>query len=270
MDCVYSHWTTGHPDGFGDADLEALRRLVPPLALAIKMRLAGARSPTTLVEIYLGRDAGRRVLSGRIARGVADRINAVLWFSDLRGYTTHHRHAPRPTRSSRCSTTMPRRSISAIHDAGGDVLKLIGDGTLAIFRRRRSGRRLPRALARRGRSARAGRRRSTSGARAEGGRSPRSISACISATCSTATSAASSGSTSPSSARPSTRSAASPRCAARSTADVLLSSDFAARRRRRAGRAGVGRPLRAARRRPRRRSCSRSIPRRSDGQLAKI
>ena len=87
MDCVYSHWTTRHPDGFREADLAALRWLVPSLALAIKCASL-ARIAGTLVEVYLGRGAGERVLSGRISRGVAERINAVLWFSDLRGYTT--------------------------------------------------------------------------------------------------------------------------------------------------------------------------------------
>jgi len=63
-----------------------LKRLMPALALAIKCASL-ARIAGTLVEVYLGRDAGQRVLSGRIARGVADRIDAVLWFSDLRGFT---------------------------------------------------------------------------------------------------------------------------------------------------------------------------------------
>jgi adenylate cyclase len=85
-----------------------------------------------LVETYLGRDAGRRVLSGRIARGVADRIEAVLWFSDLRGYT-------RITDTAAPEQVIPLLNdyadaiISAIHQNGGDVLKLIGDGALAIF-----------------------------------------------------------------------------------------------------------------------------------------
>ena len=59
----------------------------PGAGLAIKCASL-ARIADTLVEVYLGRDAGRRVLEGRIPRGVADRINAVLWFSDLRNYTT--------------------------------------------------------------------------------------------------------------------------------------------------------------------------------------
>src|SRR6202030_3645462 len=86
MDCILSSWTSDAPDGFAAPHLAALQRLVPSLALAVKCVSLG-RIAETLVETYLGRDAGRRVLSGRIARGVADRIGAVLWFSDLRGYT---------------------------------------------------------------------------------------------------------------------------------------------------------------------------------------
>ena len=132
MDCVYTNWTTCHPEGFCDDDLHALRRLVPSLALAIKCasltRIAG-----TLVEVYLGRDAGQRVLAGRISRGVTERINAVLWFSDLRGYTTITDSAP-PAEIIPLLNDYAEVVISAIHEAGGDVLKLIGDGTLAIFK----------------------------------------------------------------------------------------------------------------------------------------
>ena len=71
MDCVYSSWTTDAPGGFSDGQIDALQRLVPSLALAAKCASL-ARIAETLVETYLGRDAGRRVLSGRIARGVAD------------------------------------------------------------------------------------------------------------------------------------------------------------------------------------------------------
>jgi adenylate cyclase len=63
-----------------------LQQLVTPLAAALKCASL-ARIAATLVETYLGRDAGRRVLSGRIERGIAERIGAVLWYSDLRGYT---------------------------------------------------------------------------------------------------------------------------------------------------------------------------------------
>ena len=131
MDCVFSYWTTRNPHGFSDADLAALRRLVPTFALGIKCASLG-RIAGTLVEVYLGRDAGQRVLSGRISRGVAEQINTVLWFSDLRGYTTIA-DTTSPDTIIPLLNDYAEAVISAIHEAGGDVLKLIGDGVLAVF-----------------------------------------------------------------------------------------------------------------------------------------
>ncbi len=132
MDCLYSSWSTDHGEGFADAGLHALRRLLPSLALAIKCASL-ARIAGTLVQVYLGRDAGQRVLSGRIGRGTSDRINAVLWFSDLRGYTAITDTAA-PDQIIPLLNDYGDAVISAIHEAGGDVLKLIGDGVLAIFK----------------------------------------------------------------------------------------------------------------------------------------
>lgn len=131
LDCVYSSWASDAPGGLGDAAVAALGRLVPTLALAVKSASL-ARIAATLVETYLGRDAGRRVLAGRIARGVADRINTVLWYSDLRGYTRITDTAP-PEAIIPLLNDYADAVITAVHEAGGDVLKLIGDGTLAIF-----------------------------------------------------------------------------------------------------------------------------------------
>lgn len=145
MDAVYSSWATDLPAGFHDADVTDLSRLMPLLALTVKSASL-ARIAGTLVETYLGRDAGRRVLQGRIARGVADRIEAVLWFSDLRSYT-------RITDTAAPGQIIPLLNdyadaiISAIHEQGGDVLKLIGDGILAIFRAADRGRACHAALA---------------------------------------------------------------------------------------------------------------------------
>lgn len=130
MDAVYSSWGTKTAAGFDGGQIAALERLAPHLALAIKS-VSLVRMTRTLMETYLGRDAGQRVLRGRIVRGVAERIDAVVWFSDLRGFT-------------RITDTEPEHVISllndysdvivsAIHEHGGDVLKLIGDGALAIF-----------------------------------------------------------------------------------------------------------------------------------------
>src|SRR5260370_6194904 len=131
MDCFYSAWMAAAAAGFSDADIAALERLMPFLGLAIKAASLG-RVAGTLVETYLGRDAGRRVLSGRIARGVADRIKAVLWFSDLRSFTRIADTSP-PEHIIPMLNDYADAIVSAIHENDGDVLKLIGDGVLAIF-----------------------------------------------------------------------------------------------------------------------------------------
>ncbi len=130
MDAVYSTWMTTRPGGFSEEHLAMLARLVPTLALAVKT-IALTRMTGTLMETYLGRDAARRVLAGRIMRGVADRIDAAIWFSDLRGFTRVTDSAPEqviPLLNDYADV-----AVSAIHAHGGDVLKLIGDGILAIF-----------------------------------------------------------------------------------------------------------------------------------------
>jgi adenylate cyclase len=131
MDCIYTQWSTARSGGFAEPELAAMRRLVPLLALALKSASL-ARVAETIAEVYLGRDAGERVLSGRIVRGVADRINAVLWYSDLKDFTTLTDSAP-PDEVIPLLNDYADAVISAIHDKGGDVMKLIGDGVLAIF-----------------------------------------------------------------------------------------------------------------------------------------
>jgi adenylate cyclase len=131
MDCVYSSWATDAEGGFGDGAVVALERLAPFLKLAVKSA-ALARMAGTLAETYLGRDPGRRVMNGRILRGVAEKIDAVLWYSDLHGYTRISDTAP-PEQIIPLLNDYADVVVSAVHGHGGDVLKLIGDGTLAIF-----------------------------------------------------------------------------------------------------------------------------------------
>jgi adenylate cyclase len=132
MDCIYSSWTTDRPEGFAEADVTAIGRLFPYLAIAMKCAALG-RTARALAETYLGRDAGRLVLSGRIARGVAEKIDTVLWFSDLRGYTKITDTAS-PDQIIPLLNDYAEAIVSAVQAEGGDVLKLIGDGVLAIFR----------------------------------------------------------------------------------------------------------------------------------------
>jgi adenylate cyclase len=130
MDGVYSSWAANAPDGFADHHVAALRRIAPYLALAIKS-VSLAHMTGTLMGTYLGRDAGQRVLSGRILRGIAERIEAVIWFSDLRGFTRITDSAPEQVIP--LLNDYSDAIVSAIHEHGGDVLKFVGDGTLAIF-----------------------------------------------------------------------------------------------------------------------------------------
>jgi adenylate cyclase len=131
MDCFYSYWTTRRDDGFGEQGMAALRDLVPVLGLAIKSA-AQADIAKTLGRVYLGRDASEQVLRGRIMRGVTERINAVLWFSDLRGSTAIS-EGMEPSEIIPFLNDYAQASIDAIHEAGGEVLKLIGDGVLGMF-----------------------------------------------------------------------------------------------------------------------------------------
>lgn len=134
MDCFYSHWATKGQDGFRDGDIAALRILLPTLALAVKAASC-VRIISTLADVYLGQDAGRRVVEGSIERGSAERIETVMWFSDLRNFTRISDNAP-PEDIIPLLNDYSGTVITAIHDHGGSVLKLIGDGVLAIFNAR--------------------------------------------------------------------------------------------------------------------------------------
>ena len=132
MDCFFSHFATKHPEGFSDHDLAILRKLVPVLGLAIKC-IALGRIARTIAEVYLGEDAARQVMEGKISRGKSERISAALWFSDLLNYTKISDSVP-PEEIIPLLNDYSEAVITAIHASGGDVLKLIGDGVLAIFK----------------------------------------------------------------------------------------------------------------------------------------
>ena len=131
IDCIYSSWTTRHPGGYSDAQAAALERLLPCLAAAIHNACI-AYTSDTLMHTYLGKDAGDRVLRGHIERGAAETIRAVIWYSDLRGFTRIADTAP-PDQTLALLNDYADCVVTAVQAQGGQVLKFIGDGILAIF-----------------------------------------------------------------------------------------------------------------------------------------
>ncbi len=86
----------------------------------------------TLLEVYLGKDAERRVLSGDIERGMVRSISAVLWYCDLQGFTKIADTTP-PDELIKLLNDYFENMVEPIHGAGGQVLKFMGDGLMAIF-----------------------------------------------------------------------------------------------------------------------------------------
>lgn len=124
-------YATRRPDGFTDEDFEAIAAIMPALS-RIGEILALSRTAANLLNTYVGRNAGERILAGRIQRGDIDSIRAVLWFSDLRGFTTMASELD-PGQLIRVLNDLFECQVAAIERRGGEVLKFMGDGLLAIF-----------------------------------------------------------------------------------------------------------------------------------------
>ncbi len=130
-DGLVSSWTTDAAGGFTDAALARLAALMPTVTLAFLVR-ATRQSARALATTYLGSDAAERVLAGNVVRGQAETIRAVVWFSDLAGYTRIS-EAVGPAGTLALLNDYADVQVEAIEAHGGHVLKFIGDAILAIF-----------------------------------------------------------------------------------------------------------------------------------------
>jgi len=119
------------PDGFATDQLALIYDVLPILSLILEVQ-ATHRQAMTLLDTYIGHHAGERVLMGQIVRGSGETIHAVVAYSDLRGFTAMSAAKPRDEIIALLNDYF-ECMIDAVQNHGGQVLKLIGDGMLAIF-----------------------------------------------------------------------------------------------------------------------------------------
>jgi len=124
-------WCSAASGGFPDAAIEALDAIGRPLARVAEVR-GLRRVATNLLDTYVGGQAGARILGGKIRRGDVETIRAAIWLSDMRGFSARADRMP-----GRALIELLNRyydcQVPAIRAQGGEVLKFMGDGLLAIF-----------------------------------------------------------------------------------------------------------------------------------------
>lgn len=119
------------PGGFSLSDLGRVHEILPVLSRYFEVHAARGMA-NSLLQTYLGRNTGEKVLKGLIKRGDSEELKAAIWFCDLR-------------KSTQLAESMPRDEFLAILNRffecmvrpvieyGGEVLHFIGDAVLAVF-----------------------------------------------------------------------------------------------------------------------------------------
>jgi adenylate cyclase len=116
--------------GFDDDDMALLQATLPALSLAMKAH-AGHVIASALLRTYLGEETGRRVHAGAIERGSVESIQAVLWYADIRGFTPMSDTLPGPAIIDLLNDVFEALT-GPLRSRGGEVLKFLGDGMLAV------------------------------------------------------------------------------------------------------------------------------------------
>ncbi|KQT26721.1 MULTISPECIES: adenylate/guanylate cyclase domain-containing protein [unclassified Bradyrhizobium] len=124
-------WITQQPGGFSDGDIAAIRSIIAPLARVSEI-ISLRRTAEMLLDTYVGNRAGARILGGQIRRGHNDTMQAAIWLSDLRGFTALSDRLPPETVVTILNHYFDCQ-VAAIRGHGGEVLKFMGDGLLAVF-----------------------------------------------------------------------------------------------------------------------------------------
>ena len=124
-------WSTKAPGGFTAKQYSDLELIIAPLARVAEIR-ALRRTAGNLIDTYVGHQTGERILSGKIRRGYVEAIRAAIWLSDMRAFTALSERLPPQALIDRLNLYFGCQ-VPAILDHGGEVLKFMGDGLLAIF-----------------------------------------------------------------------------------------------------------------------------------------
>jgi adenylate cyclase len=128
---VLISWISSATEGFSEAEIDLLRRLRKPLCVEIK-NLAQRVLVNDILKAYLGDYSAERVFSGQIQRGDGDIIDAVILFCDLRGSSKLAEHYDLE-RFLGVLNDYYDATAGAVIEGGGEVLRYIGDASLAIF-----------------------------------------------------------------------------------------------------------------------------------------
>ncbi len=124
-------FATDRHGGFDQADIDALQRLLPVLALVSEIRIKN-RLARTLLETYVGPHAAEMVLAGATRRGSGTTVRAAIMICDLRDFTRISDNWPRDDVIDLLNGYFDAM-VEPITQHGGEILKFIGDGLLAIF-----------------------------------------------------------------------------------------------------------------------------------------
>lgn len=124
-------FATDRPGGFEEAHIAALKKLLPVLALVSEIRIKN-RLARTLLETYVGAHAGELILAGATRRGTGTTVRAAIMICDLRDFTKISDNWPRDDVIDLLNDYFDAMS-EPIARHGGEILKFIGDGLLAIF-----------------------------------------------------------------------------------------------------------------------------------------
>lgn len=124
-------FATRRPGGFRDEDLSGLGSLRDALALRVELS-ASVFATECLLEVYLGKNAARRVLAGAFMRGSGEVIPAAIFFCDMRGFTAMA-DARTPDEVVRTLDALFDVIAAPLQARGGEILKFIGDAVLAVF-----------------------------------------------------------------------------------------------------------------------------------------